>query len=156
MSIDNDQFLNEILDAENKKIPSMFKLSKLTARIAIASIVVFFLLTIMFIVFFYNSGNEMVQQSDSAYSMAVNMYNSDYIKYAVICLAVVIVVAFWLFMVQYYERRAYVKASDFANKLHYAEMQRKEEKLAEERFAFRPKMTPAEDPAFWTMKKPGK
>ena len=143
-----------MLKAENHKIPSLFKLSKITARIALAAIVVFFLLSMMFIVFFYRSGsNEMIQQAGSAYSMSVELYNSDYIKYAVICLAVVIVVAFWLFMVQYYEKRAYAKAAEFADKLHYAELHRNEEKLEQERYAFRPKTSPTQDPAFWTFKK---
>ena len=167
MSINNDQLLNEMLDAEYKKIPSLFKLSKITAKIAIAAIGVSFVLCMMFIVFFFQSGGSgETQPADGTYAMSANIYNSaasigadvynnDYIKYAVICLAVVIVVAFWLFMVDYYEKRAYAKASDFANKLHYAEMQKNEDKLQKESFAFRPQNNTADDPAFWTFKKNG-
>lgn len=154
MNIDNDQFLNELLDEEYRKIPSLFKLSKITARIATAAIGVFFVLSMMFIVFFYNSGsNEMMPQGDNAYSMSIDLYNNEFIKYAVLCLAVVIVIAFWLFMVQYYEKRAYAKASDFASRIHHVEMQKKEEKLQQETYAFRPVKSQANDPAFWTVKK---
>ena len=153
MSI-NDQLLNELLDEEYRKIPSLFKMSKLTAKIAIAAIGIFFVLSMMFIVFFYNSGSyEQIPTAGSGYSMGVNIYNDDFIKYAIICLAVVIVVAFWLFMVQYYEKRAYAKASNFASKMHYAELQRKEEKRQQEMFGVHTKSTPSSDPAFWTFKK---
>ena len=154
MSIDNDELLNEMLDEEYRKIPVFFKLSKLTAKIALAAIGVFFVLSMMFIVFFYNSGTyEQIPTAGEGYSMGVNMYNNDYLKYAIICLAMVIVVAFWLFMVQYYEKRAFAKASNFASKMHYAEMQRNEERRQKEQFAFRPQKNLADDPAFWTFKK---
>lgn len=154
MSIDNDSLLNEMLDEEYRKIPVLFKMSKLTARIAIAAIGIFFVLSMMFIVFFYNSGSyEQLPTAGTGYSMGVNLYNNDYLKYAIICLAVVIVVAFWLFMVQYYEKRAFAKASNFASKMHYAELQRKEAKREQERFVLKTNSTVSDDPAFWTFKK---
>lgn len=154
MSIDNDQFLNELLDEEYRKIPVFFKLSKLTAKIALGAIGVFFALSMMFIVFFYRSGTyEMIPHGDSGYSMGVNIYNNDFLKYAIICLAAVIVIALWLFMVQYYEKRAFAKASNFASRVHYAEMHRNEERRQQEKYALRPHNNPADDPAFWTFKK---
>ena len=158
MSIDNDQLFNEVLDNEYEKIPVFFKLSKLTAKIALGAIGVFFVLSMLFIVFFYRSGTyETISYGgDGGYSMGVNLYNNDYLKYAIICLAMVIVVAFWLFMVQYYEKRAFAKASQFASKVHYAELQKKEIRRNKEMFSFRPTNNVADDPAFWTFKKSGK
>ena len=157
MSIDNDQFLNELLDEEYRKIPAFFKLSKFTAKIALGAIAVFFALSMMFIVFFYNSGKyETIPHGDSGYSMGVNMYNNDFLKYAIICLAMVIVVAFWLFMVQYYEKRAFAKASEFASRMHFAELQKKEMQRNKETYSFRPTKNLADDPAFWTFKKSDK
>ena len=157
MSIDNDQLFNEVLDNEYEKIPVFFKLSKTTAKIALGAIAVFCALSMLFIVFFYRSGTyEMIPHGDSGYSMGVNIYNNDYLKYAIICLAMVIVVAFWLFMVQYYEKRAFAKASEFASRVHYANLQKREMQRNKEIFQFRPTKTIADDPAFWTFKKSDK
>ena len=152
----NDQIINELLEEEIRKIPVFFKLSKLTAKICVAAIGAFFLLSMTFIVFFYRSGTqEFVQYAEGTDPLSINVYNGVFLRYAGVCLAAIVVIAFWLFMVQYYEKRAYAKASDFANKMHFEELRKHERALNEEKFAFRPTMKVSGD-TFWTANKVGK
>lgn len=152
----NDQIINELLEEEIRKIPVFFKLSKTTAKICIGAIGAFFLLSMTFIVLFFRSATqEFIQTGEGTDPVSFNVYNSEYLRYAGICLAVILVVAFWLFMVQYYEKRAYSKASEFAKRIHFEEMKKNERKLNAEKFAFRPTLKVSGD-TFWTAKKSGK
>ena len=156
MGLDNDELLNELLDEEYRKIPIIFRLNRLAGKIALGILGVLVLASIVFIVLFYNSGKyEQIQHGNSGYSMGVNVYNNDFMVYAILCLACVIVIAGWLFLVQFFEKRAFAKASQFANRLHFAEMHRREVKRQEEKMLYRPS-DPAElDPDFWKFKKDG-
>lgn len=152
----NDQIINELLEEEMRKIPVFFKLGKTTAKICIGAIGAFCLLFMTFIVLFYRSATkEIIQNVEGTDPVSINVYHSEYLKYAGICLVVILVVAFWLFMVQYYEKRAYTKASEFANRIHFEELKKNERQLNAEKFAFRPTIKVSGD-AFWTAKKSGK
>ena len=87
--------------------------------------------------------------------MGVNIYNNDFMVYAILCLAAVILIAGWLFLVQFFEKRAFAKASQFANRMHFAEMHRREVKRQEEKMLYRPKDPSEMDPDFWKIKKDG-
>ena len=156
MGLDNDELLNELLDEEYRKIPIIFRLNRLAGRIALAVLGVFLAASVLFIILFYNSGKyEQIQHGNSGYSMGVNIYNNDFMVYAILCLAAVILIAGWLFLVQFFEKRAFAKASQFANRMHFAEMHRREVKRQEEKMLYRPKDPSEMDPDFWKIKKDG-
>lgn len=140
MSIDNDELLNELLDDEYGRIPFLFRINNRITKIAFAVMGVFVVAAMVFIWLFYDSGKyELLPVGLETYSLGVNIFNNSYMVYAILCLVVVIIIAGWLLLVQYFEKQAFAKASNLANRIHFAELHRKEIKRQEEKMLFRPK-----------------
>ena len=140
MSIDNDELLNELLDDEYGRIPFLFRINNRITKIAFAVMGVFVVAAMVFIWLFYDSGKyELLPVGIETYSLGVNIFNNSYMVYAILCLVVVIIIAGWLLLVQYFEKQAFAKASNLANRVHFAELRRKEIKRQEEKMLFRPK-----------------
>ena len=155
MGLDNDQVFNDLLDEEYKKIPIIFRLSRKAAKIALIVLGVFVAAAITFIVLFYDSGKyEQIQHGNSGYSMGVNIYNNNFMLYAIFCLIAVIAIAGWLTLAQLFEKRAFAKASHLSNMIHLAEMNRNERKWQEEKMKYRPSEPVESLPDdFWAVKK---
>ena len=126
MRLENDTIFNELFEEQYDKIPRIFRLNRILSRIGIVVIVLFIAGASIFLKLFYDSGEYITTPSFGGYQTGYNVYNNGYMVGMILCLLVVILVAAWLCIGAYFERRAFKKATRLANMIFLSERHRDE------------------------------
>lgn len=132
MRLENDDIFNCIYDDEFEKIPFLFRFGKKRAKAVIISLCVSFGLMLISTTVFLSTRELTEAPSLPGYEpIAFYSFNPVATGFMIIVTLMTILLGIWIVLSQWFERRAFKKASELSNKIYISERHKAELKWQE-------------------------
>lgn len=131
MRLENDKVFNELYDEEFDKIPFLFRFGRIRFKVVIITTIVLFVSMLILTSVFFSTGKAEVIDAPispitTGSQMIVNFYNNGVLIAVIIVGLVVALLALWMFIGKWFERRAFRKATNLANMIFLSERHKTE------------------------------
>ena len=127
MRLENDKNFTFLYDEEFAKIPFIFRFTKRRYMTVLIVMGVLILSVFVLTTVFYNTAETVVFDTAIGYeSLPVNTYDNRFLVALIICAVIVAVMAGWMLISRWFERRAFRKATELSNMIFLSERHRAE------------------------------
>ncbi len=124
MRLENDDYFNFLFNEEFEKIPFLFRWSR--TRFISATIIagVHFICAMIFLALFNDSSEYVVVPTAPGYNFGFNDYNYTFLILMIACVTVIAILAGWMVISKWFEKRAFEKASKLSAMISISERRR--------------------------------